>query len=438
MELTVLEATRVPADHVVSIRLGDVRRQAPLERLHRHPLRFSKKAEESSEPLRIEVMKVVAIARLALQPHKECDYEVPLFDCGDGAKAMSLGLRSRKESSDEKGHSDGLGMKGDNMIPKLERLDQCASAREYLEAHGLLRYIQALLHAILQDRPQDPYAYMMQQLSCRVSEPKGKDYSDVTDAYVDSSPKFQPVPEKPCSFPVAAPQPPQAPPPTMPPLLKAPGTAQATNEEPSVAKATITCMMDEACASAVQPEEVGGQDLDMKLPSRKPPAEAQDEQGSSHPCTEELELLREAQALEESMQEEAEACDEFASIAEASEVVRLKAYRRAAERSQTPLGLPENGSFLKASASESNLMQRPKSAMPKSGMHRSTSASEVRRPMSAVPARTAGLLPIRENLEKMRGDNEHLRLTVEDLMREKERWKKRNQELKQRLEPLPS
>lgn len=39
--------------------------------------------------------------------------------------------------------------------------DAASSAKDYLEQHGLLKYVQSLLHAVIQVKPTDPYAYMI-------------------------------------------------------------------------------------------------------------------------------------------------------------------------------------------------------------------------------------------------------------------------------------
>eukprot|EP00434_Breviolum_minutum_P040315 symbB.v1.2.035821.t1/scaffold4914.1/size32966/3 len=48
--------------------------------------------------------------------------------------------------------------------------DAANSAKDYLEQHGLLKYVQSLLHAVIQAKPVDPYAYMMEQLSAAQSK----------------------------------------------------------------------------------------------------------------------------------------------------------------------------------------------------------------------------------------------------------------------------
>jgi len=47
--------------------------------------------------------------------------------------------------------------------------DSAAAARQYLETHGLLRYVQAMLHAIIQERPDEPFTFMWNQLGAAVS-----------------------------------------------------------------------------------------------------------------------------------------------------------------------------------------------------------------------------------------------------------------------------
>jgi hypothetical protein len=49
-------------------------------------------------------------------------------------------------------------------LPHARYQDAAASAREYLESHKLLQFVQALVHAVLQERPTDPYLFMRQQL----------------------------------------------------------------------------------------------------------------------------------------------------------------------------------------------------------------------------------------------------------------------------------
>ncbi|CAK9021038.1 Sperm acrosomal protein FSA-ACR.1 [Durusdinium trenchii] len=48
--------------------------------------------------------------------------------------------------------------------------DSAANAKDYLEQKGLLKYVQSLLHAVIQDKPEDPFSYMIEQLTAAQSK----------------------------------------------------------------------------------------------------------------------------------------------------------------------------------------------------------------------------------------------------------------------------
>ncbi|CAJ1361329.1 unnamed protein product [Effrenium voratum] len=50
-------------------------------------------------------------------------------------------------------------------LPQIKRRDAALNAKEYLEQHAVLQYLQGLLEALVQDKPEDPYGYMWQQLN---------------------------------------------------------------------------------------------------------------------------------------------------------------------------------------------------------------------------------------------------------------------------------
>ncbi|CAE8724313.1 unnamed protein product [Polarella glacialis] len=80
--------------------------------------------EAICEPLKIEVLQPIASARLVLHPNKDRTF----------FRAVSVPFEIHVRSFQ----------------------DAASSARDYLEGHGLLKYVQALLHAIIQTRPKDP------------------------------------------------------------------------------------------------------------------------------------------------------------------------------------------------------------------------------------------------------------------------------------------
>ena len=148
----------IPDDAIVSVRCGGMRRQAPLETLTTQPLKFPVSIEAVSEPLKIDVLQPMATTRLVLHPHEE------LYSIGfEQSPHMVIGLKAQAQTDQpvESNPADSLG-------PNFK--DAAASAKDYLEQHGLLRYVQSMLHAVIQVRPGDPYAYMIEQLSAAQSK----------------------------------------------------------------------------------------------------------------------------------------------------------------------------------------------------------------------------------------------------------------------------
>eukprot|EP00913_Durusdinium_trenchii_P029111 g27295.t1 len=88
MEVLLEAASGIPPDAVVSLRLGPTRRQAPLQSALSHPLRFTTTLDDACEPLRVDVMRPLASARVVLRA-EELRYSVPL----EGKQDMALRLK---------------------------------------------------------------------------------------------------------------------------------------------------------------------------------------------------------------------------------------------------------------------------------------------------------------------------------------------------------
>ncbi|CAE7349186.1 pgsA [Symbiodinium sp. CCMP2456] len=154
MEVRVEAAAGLPTDAVLSLRLGATRRQAPLQSALSHPLRFSTFLDSASEPLRLDVMRPMSTAQVVLRA-EEHRYTVPLPGCPDGAIQFLVKPSFAKVA--ERGR--GTDAYSAPSLPGFK--DAAASAKEYLERHHLLQYMQSLLHAVIQAKPKDPVAYMM-------------------------------------------------------------------------------------------------------------------------------------------------------------------------------------------------------------------------------------------------------------------------------------
>jgi len=166
MEL-VVDPEGLPDGHLVSIRIGDTRRQAAVAKLRRHSFKFPYGTEACTEPVKLEILQVVSTSLVALRKG-QTSYHVPIAD----GKLLDLHVQESPGKAVEAGSgqdSSRFPLRGglsEASVEAAQRFqDGAAAAREYLEFHGLLRYIQTLLHACIQARPDDPYAFMMEQLA---------------------------------------------------------------------------------------------------------------------------------------------------------------------------------------------------------------------------------------------------------------------------------
>jgi len=99
-------------------------------------------------------MRPMSTAQVVLRAEEHC-YTVPLAGCPDAAIQFSVKPSFAKAA--ERGR--GPDAYSAPALPGFK--DAAASAKEYLERHHLLQYMQSLLHAVIQAKPKDPVAYMM-------------------------------------------------------------------------------------------------------------------------------------------------------------------------------------------------------------------------------------------------------------------------------------
>lgn len=157
MEVQVTDTFGLEEDVIVSIRCGSVRRQAPLESVQSHPFKFPPQLEDVSEPLKIDLLKPVASTRLVLHPAEE-QYSIGFEQDDSIAMGLHVMAGAPEASESTTGGAKDTGAK-----------DSASSAKDYLEQNGLLKYVQSLLQAIIQDKPEDPFSYMIEQLSAAQS-----------------------------------------------------------------------------------------------------------------------------------------------------------------------------------------------------------------------------------------------------------------------------
>ncbi|CAK0900984.1 unnamed protein product [Prorocentrum cordatum] len=150
MEVALLKHNNLPEDAILSIRAGTVRRQAACN--SGRPFRFPKSAEEAAVPLKIDILKQVGSAYLVLKPGTD-QYKVlfPKDPAGmelevkvmklDGAAAVAAG--ADKEVEDPKDAANGA-----------------KAAKDYLEQHQVLQFVQGVLQTVIKEKPEDPFGYM--------------------------------------------------------------------------------------------------------------------------------------------------------------------------------------------------------------------------------------------------------------------------------------
>ncbi|OLQ02523.1 hypothetical protein AK812_SmicGene14627 [Symbiodinium microadriaticum] len=163
MEVLVSAHPGISDDCIVSVRCGSTRRQAPLDIARCQALKFPSNLETLNEPLKIDVLKPVASARLVLHPQQD-EYFMNFLDKPD----MAIGLNVQPASQTSEGVADA-GTAGHHPGRKQGQSQGPASARDYLELHGVLKYVQSMLTALIQTKPKDPYDFMLHQLSSSTS-----------------------------------------------------------------------------------------------------------------------------------------------------------------------------------------------------------------------------------------------------------------------------
>lgn len=190
-DLAIPETSGIPDGSLVSIEVGNVRRQAFVgPNYERKPFNFPE-INGKYEPMKVDVFYPIAQARLLLDADIE-RLSVPLFtDSGELAKSlpklsgdeaggipqMSIDLKIAKdllrahkdEDVEDKNEQMQLLQEVDRDTPcsplsSARRHKTTLESQQYLEDHWLLETFQALMRAVIMDRPSDPRAYMIQYL----------------------------------------------------------------------------------------------------------------------------------------------------------------------------------------------------------------------------------------------------------------------------------
>lgn len=169
MELEVLKTRGIPQSGLLSISAGGMRKQVQLSAIDR-PLRFP--STDDISQIKVDVLDVRARARLPFQASetseqtftlsldpKEAEPADPALDMEVDLVIRPCALESPSKATEE-------------LDAEVRRRKE-ADANGYLEEHGLVGFVQFLLHSLMQDKPNDPYPFLQKQLAMRITNQAG-------------------------------------------------------------------------------------------------------------------------------------------------------------------------------------------------------------------------------------------------------------------------
>mmetsp|Transcript_80636 Transcript_80636/g.147494 ORF Transcript_80636/g.147494 Transcript_80636/m.147494 type:complete len:477 (+) Transcript_80636:109-1539(+) len=194
MELSVVSHRNIAEGSILSIRSGNIRRQAPLS--SGRPFRFPAIAAS----MKVDVLQPVATGHLILGPKgasEDRSYEVIFpdsvdMDCQIKLQPLSENATPRSPTpavSDSVGlaPTPPVGPSSGRPTPDLsKRFSAIGVAQEYIKKHELLEFVQTVLQTVIRDKPEDPYSVMSALFRSVASETKGKETQPI------EQPKEQP------------------------------------------------------------------------------------------------------------------------------------------------------------------------------------------------------------------------------------------------------
>jgi hypothetical protein len=174
MELKLIGSKGIPEGSIVSIKVGTVRRQAPVG--SDRPYRFSG-LSHGKQQMKVDVYAPAAQARLLIEPC-EAKCSVKLDASRIDAMDKLLDLEGMFLDFAVSGcQSDGSVAEGEANVVQVSRPSSAQSDRSaarrhqvalevqpYFEQHNLMDVMQTLLQGMIKEKPDDPYSYMIRVL----------------------------------------------------------------------------------------------------------------------------------------------------------------------------------------------------------------------------------------------------------------------------------
>lgn len=146
-----LEAERPPAEPVLAIRVGSVRRQEQLE-VGQHFLLPHPGSESCA--LEVTLFQQLASQDIPDESKSEVTCSIPVRT--PNGEASQVKLRVRRSAAELASQSPKAPAAQDSM--GLNR------GRDYMDQHHLQQRIQSLIQDVLREQPDDPFRYMFEQL----------------------------------------------------------------------------------------------------------------------------------------------------------------------------------------------------------------------------------------------------------------------------------
>jgi len=140
---------------ILSLRVGDTRRQAPLSSNTR--ILFPRPIAEV-RTVQVDVFNRIVSTRLLVNPEKEV-YELPIGT--EGFSALQLHVRASQEEVDSKGEKFGASRSIDDYVTGQDPVKRAIEdATEYVERYDLRTVLQNLFQQVIKEKPGDPFAFM--------------------------------------------------------------------------------------------------------------------------------------------------------------------------------------------------------------------------------------------------------------------------------------
>jgi Ca2+-binding EF-hand superfamily protein len=162
MEL-VLEGTEgIPQNAILSIKIGELRRQAPITKIGQ-AFRFSSSPVEPL-PMKVEVFTPAVPMQSVILDALAKDVVVDLPDIAGSNTNMRVRLRKETVEALQR-PVPNVDQIAEAKCVGANQKENAAQAKTYLEQHGLVRTFQDLLHGLLVSKPEDPWLYLDEHLA---------------------------------------------------------------------------------------------------------------------------------------------------------------------------------------------------------------------------------------------------------------------------------